>query len=114
MSEHPAPGTTPETATDWPTSSRDCPPPAPETHERSAHVLPVPEGDAILIERLPGGLQRISRLSGRPVGELIPVGMDPSEGLLELTTVESTLAPLAAASLAESPDRPLSMQGPDD
>jgi hypothetical protein len=59
------------------------------------HVFPIPDGDTVLIERLPGGGQRIYRASGRPIGELIPIGMDPSEGLLELITVEGTLAPLA-------------------
>ena len=59
----------------------------------SSHVLPIPDGDAILIERLPSGLQRIYRTSGRPIGELIPISMDPSEGLLELITVEGTLVP---------------------
>ncbi len=62
----------------------------------STHVFPIPDGDAILIERLPDGSQRISRLSGRPIGELIPIGMDPSAGLRELITVESTLAAPAA------------------
>lgn len=114
MIEHPTPATTPEITTDWHTLSRGCPPPAQEAHERSAHVLPIPAGDAILIERLPSGLQRISRLSGRPIGEQIPIGMDPSEGLLELITVESTLAPRAVASPATPLDRPVPMEGPDD
>ena len=55
------------------------------------HVLPLPEGDALLTERLPGGALRHYRKSGRPIGELIPVGMDVAEGLEELYTVEGSL-----------------------
>jgi hypothetical protein len=60
------------------------------------HVSSLPGGDAICIERLPGRGQRIYRLSGRPIGELIPIGVDPSHGLLELMTVEGTFAPFDA------------------
>jgi hypothetical protein len=49
----------------------------------------IPEGDAILLERLGKNSHRIYRKSGRPIGELIPVGVDVSEGLLELITVDS-------------------------
>lgn len=53
----------------------------------------LPEGDAILLEHLgDGNNHRIYRKSGRPLGELIPVGVDVSEGLLELITVDSSIA----------------------
>lgn len=60
----------------------------------------IPEGDAILLERMHNGNHRIYRKSGRPIGELIPVGMDVSAGLLELITVDAptTSTPLQVES----------------
>lgn len=49
----------------------------------------IPEGDAVLLERLSNGNHRIYRKSGRSIGELIPVGVDVSDGLLELITVDA-------------------------
>jgi hypothetical protein len=52
----------------------------------------LPDGDYIIIERLPGGGQKIRRASSKPIGELIPMGMDTSEGLQNLVTVDAVLS----------------------
>jgi hypothetical protein len=52
----------------------------------------LPDGDYIIIERLSGGGQKIRRASGKPIGELIPIGMDTSEGLQNLVTVDAVLS----------------------
>lgn len=75
----------------------------PFTQEEIALIVRsrIPEGDAILLERFANGSHRIYRRSGLSIGELIPVGVDVSEGLLALITVDSTVDALPEMSYSQ-------------